>query len=53
MLAQDMLPGRFDRLGMRVPFIVVSPFAKRAVPPELPETTVEPAELERCRKAFP
>jgi len=27
-LAEGMTPGRFDRLGMRVPFIVVSPFAK-------------------------
>jgi phospholipase C len=25
----DDLPGRFDRLGFRVPFIVVSPYAKR------------------------
>jgi phospholipase C len=100
LLTQDMLPGRFDRLGMRVPFIVVSPFAKRhhvshsvlshtsilrmievrfdlpavsartandeppfdlfdfskaefAVPPALPEPTIDSAELERCRSDFP
>jgi phospholipase C len=28
LLEKRHLPGRFDRLGMRVPFIVVSPFAK-------------------------